>query len=242
LVAYLRVSTDRQADEGQGLDVQRAGIKTWARVYGHRIKVWAVDEGISGANGVEARRGLLDALNAVEDGVVDGLVVFRLDRLARSLTTQEATLAKVWGLGGTVFAVDLGEVARDDPDDPMRTALRQMVGVFAQLERGMISARMRAGRRLAREGGHYAGDGAPPFGYRPSDDPAAPGRKRLVSDPDEQTAVNRILELHDAGLSLREIATTLADEGYRPKRSQRWHPTTVARVIKRGRKSRASKP
>ena len=64
----------------------------------------------------------------VEDGTASGLVVYKLDELARSLTVQEGTLAKVWGLGGSVFSVDLGEVARDDPDDPMRTAMRQMVG------------------------------------------------------------------------------------------------------------------
>jgi DNA invertase Pin-like site-specific DNA recombinase len=233
LVGYLRVSTEGQADDGQGLDVQRIGMERWAKRNSHTIAVWASDEGVSGSNGIESRRGLLDALTSLEDGRVEGLVVYRLDRLARSLTIQEGTLTKVWALGGTVFAVDLGEVCADDPDDPMRTALRQMVGVFAQLERGMISARMRSGRRLARERGFYAGDGAPPFGMTPFEATDEPGRKRLAPHASEQATAVRILALHAENKSLRQIVETLEAEGLRPKRGGRWHPTTVSRVIER---------
>src|SRR5436190_14432806 len=126
LIAYTRVSTEGQLD-GLGLPIQERGIRSWARTNGHRIALWTSDEGVSGSNGLEARRGLLDALNALEDGVANGLVVYRLDRLARSLTIQEGTLTKAWALGAKVFAVDLGEIQEDDPEDPMRTALRQMV-------------------------------------------------------------------------------------------------------------------
>src|SRR5437773_922223 len=83
-----------------------------------RIVITSRDEGVSGSHGADLRTGLHNALVAVKGRTVDGLVVYRLDRLARKLTVQEAALAKVWDLGGTVFAVDLGEVARDDPDDP----------------------------------------------------------------------------------------------------------------------------
>jgi DNA invertase Pin-like site-specific DNA recombinase len=225
LVAYLRVSTETQAFDGLGLDVQRKGISQWARANGHRVALWTADEGVSGSNGLDTRRGLLDALNAVEDGAASGLVVYKLDRLARSLTVQEGTLAKVWGLGGSVFSVDLGEVPQDDPDDPMRTAMRQMVGVFAQLERGMIAARMRAGRRLKAERGGYA-QGAPPFGFR------AEGGE-LVADDDEARTLVRIAELRSSGASLRVIADTLNAEGLRPKRSGRWHSETVRRAVAR---------
>ncbi len=184
------------------------------------------DEGVSGSNGVDVRLGLHDALAAVKDRAVGGLVVYRLDRLARKLTVQEATLSKVWDVGGAVFAVDLGEVPRDDPDDPVKTALRQMVGVFAQLERGMIAARLRSGRLLKAERGGYAGFGAPPYGTR-----SVAGE--LVVDTTEQRAVGRALALRSSGASLRTIARALTDEGYRPKRSDRWHPETLRRMLER---------
>jgi DNA invertase Pin-like site-specific DNA recombinase len=225
LVAYLRVSTDRQAEEGFGLGVQEKTIRGWARANGHRVALWCRDEGVSGSNGVEDREGLPEALTALRDGRGDGLVVARLDRLARNLSVQEAVLAKVWDLRCDVYAVDLGLVARDDPDDPMRTALRQMVGVFAQLERSMISKRLRDGRRHKAEQGGYA-YGAPGLGYR------AEGGE-LVADDAEQAVVNRIRELHAAGQSTRQIAATLEAEGHRTKRGGSWQSMTVARVIAR---------
>ena len=225
LVAYLRVSTDRQAEEGLGLDIQRAGIRSWAKTNGHRISEWTADEGISGSNGVESRRGLLDALTAIEDRRASGLVVYRLDRLARQLTVQEGTLAQVWSMGAQVFSVDHGEIAKDDPDDPMRTALRQMVGVFAQLERGMIGARLRAGRRLKAERGGFA-YGSPPFGYRVEEG-------ELVPDGEETQAIKRIRELHAQRLSLRSISRQLHEEGISPKRAQQWSPETLRRIIAR---------
>ena len=152
--------------------------------------------------------------------------MYRLDRLARKLTVQEATLAKVWDVGGSVFAVDLGEVPRDDPDDPVKTALRQMIGVFAQLERGMIAARLRSGRLLKAERGGYAGFGSPPYGTR-----CVNGELR--TNTTEHRAIERAVALRSSGASLRTIADTLTAEGYRPKRADRWHPETLRRMLTR---------
>ena len=54
LVAYVRVSTIGQVREGYGLDAERADIRAWAKANHHRIMLWCSDEGVSGANGVEA--------------------------------------------------------------------------------------------------------------------------------------------------------------------------------------------
>src|SRR5581483_3187873 len=102
LVAYLRVSSETQVEQGLGLDVQREAIRTWAKNRGHRIVRWAVDEGESGKNGLDTRVGLRDALEALKSHDGDGLVVYRLDRLARSLTLQEGTLAMAWEYGAAV--------------------------------------------------------------------------------------------------------------------------------------------
>ncbi len=226
LAAYLRVSTDRQATHGLGLDVQRQAITRWARANGHRVVLWAVDAGVSGANGVDTRRELADALAAVVDGRAGGIVVYNLDRLARTLHVQEGILGQVWAAGGRVFTVDGGEVVEDDPDDPYRTAMRQMRGVFSQLERSVIRARMRAGRRVKADRGGYAGYGSPSFGHRAVDG-------ALIPDAAEQRTVARIRQLHGAGHSLRAIADTLTAEGHRAKRSERWHPETLRRIVGR---------
>lgn len=45
-----------------------------------------------------------------------------------------------------MFTVEDGEVLEDDPEDPMRTAIRQMRGVFAQLDKTMTVKKLRDGR------------------------------------------------------------------------------------------------
>jgi DNA invertase Pin-like site-specific DNA recombinase len=226
LVAYLRVSTDRQVRDGFGLDAQEAEIRRWAKQHDHRIVQWCRDEGISGANGIDSRVGLYEAISAVKAEVAEAIVFTSLDRLARAMTQQEGVLSEIWASGGRVFSLgDGGEVLEDDPDDPMRTAVRQMRGVFAQLERGLIRQRMAKGKRAKAEAGGYVG-GAPALGKR------SDGGK-LVTDRSEARAVNMILSLHGDGLSLRQIIAELQGADLPPKRGDSWHPTTVARVIQR---------
>src|SRR5947209_5180061 len=141
IVGYLRVSTDRQAEEGLGLDVQRDAIRTWAKANGHRVAKWCSDEGVSGSNGLDGRDGLAEALGALRDGRADALAVYRLDRLARDLVLQEQLLAEVWRMGSRVWSTSPSEDAYLDPngaaDDPSRTLIRQILGAVAQYERAM---------------------------------------------------------------------------------------------------------
>lgn len=227
LVAYTRVSTDKQVREGFGLDAQKSEIRKWAKASGHKIVVWCTDEGISGSNGIDTREGLFDALASIRAGTVDALVVTSLDRLARQMTQQEGCLAEVWKAGKKVFSLgDGGEVLEDDPDDPMRTAIRQMRGVFAQLERGLIRQRMAKGKREKHSQGGYVG-GAPPYGFD------SDHRGNLVPNTEMQGTIARISELHQASMSLREIIAVLNSEQRRPRNGGTWYPASVARVIQR---------
>lgn len=230
IAAYIRVSTDRQAEDGWGLEVQRSCIQKWAAENGHSIIRWCSDEGVSGTVDALDREGLGCVLAAIEGGLADGLVVARLDRLARRLHVQEAALAHVWRSGGKVFSVDGGEVLCDDPEDPMRTAMRQMIGVFGELERSMIAKRMREGRRAKAQAGGFA-YGAPPFGFR------AEGRE-LVPDPAEQRVLEEIQSLRAGGSSFQAIADQLNADGIPTKRgtstaASRWHRASVRRALER---------
>ena len=95
----------------------------------------------------------------------------------------------------------------------MRTAMRQMVGVFGQLERAMIVARLRRGRQVkASLGGHAVGPS--PYGF-------SPDGGELVPRHDEQQAIKAMLEARAEGRSLREIARKPNDEGIPPRRGER---------------------
>lgn len=224
--AYLRVSTDRQAEDGMGLEVQADACKKWARANGHRVVATFTDAGVSGSNGLDSRVGLADALRALRKNEISGVVVYRLDRLARDLVLQESLLAEVRRLGGQVFTTSAAEAGYlvDDPDDPSRKLIRQILGAVNEYERSMISLRLRSGRRAKADRGGFA-FGSPAFGYR------AEGGE-LVPVEHEQSIVQLITDLRQQGLSLRSISERLAAEGHRPKRGARWHPQTVARIVK----------
>jgi len=227
IVAYTRVSTEKQVREGFGLDAQRSEIKRWAKANDHRVVQWSADEGISGANGIDTREGLFDALALVKSRGTDALVVTSLDRLARQMTQQEGVLAEIWKAGGKVYSLgDGGEVLEDDPDGPMRTAIRQMRGVFAQLERGLIRQRMTKGKREKSSQGGYVG-GAPPFGYD------SDHQGNLVPNVEMQRTLARIRQLHEGGSSLRQIIAVLNAEGLKPRVGGNWYPASVSRIITR---------
>ncbi len=222
------MSTLGQVD-GYGLDVQEQQVRQCCQTAGLRLVGITRDEGVSGGLDAEDRPGLAEALTLLQADEADVLVVAKLDRLARTLTVQEAALAHVWRYSKRVWACDVGEVLEDDPDDPMRTAMRQMSGVFSQLERGMIRARMRAGKARKAEQGGYAG-GAPPYGYR-----AAGGQ--LVEQPPEQEALRLMRRMKRKGESLRAIAEALDEAGHPTKRgADSWHPMAVSRILKADRR------
>src|ERR1700722_3717783 len=133
IAAYLRVSTGRQAEEGSGLDVQDEAVRAWAKANGHRLVAVVRDEGISGTKELEDRPGLIEVFDLVRNGTVKGVCVYKLDRLARDLIVHEQLLAEVRRLGGEVWSTSAGEASylSDDPDDPSRKLIRQILGRVA---------------------------------------------------------------------------------------------------------------
>ena len=175
---------------------------------------------MSGSNGPDDRPGFLYALDALEDQDAEGIAVSSIDRLARKLTTQEALLATVWNRNGSVFEAGMGEIPKDDPNDPYRTFIRQVLGAAAQLERSLIVKRMADGRRAAINRGRSIGP-APSFGW--VKDPNDGGN--LLPDPSTYPLVERSMMMLDDGATLSQVGEFLAGET-----SRRWHPTQVARL------------
>ncbi|WP_336646276.1 recombinase family protein [Microbacterium sp. USHLN186] len=223
-ILYLRVSSASQLD-GFGLDVQEKACRAFATAHGLRVVGVYRDEGVSGTLEATQRDGLMSALATLQEGNVDALIVARLDRLSRKLTVEEAVLAEVWRRNRAVHSADSGEVKRDDPDDPMRTAMRQMMGVFAELDRAIIVKRLRDGRKAkAAKGGRAVGPA--PYGYIARDG-------GLYPVPEEQDALARMNELRARGKTMQHIADVLAAEGYPTKRGGRWTSPVVSRILSR---------
>jgi DNA invertase Pin-like site-specific DNA recombinase len=229
LVAYLRVSTAQQAEHGMGLDLQRATIKEWCNRCGHTVALWETDEGVSGSHGLEARIGLYSALRAIEEGEASGLVVYRLDRLARDLILQETLLARLWQLAASVFStVDAESESLDSAGgDPTRNLTRQILGAIAQYERALIVLRMRSGKLAKQVKGGYIG-GRVPYGFDLTTD------GYLEPNAPEREAIDLMVRRRAEGATLRAICSELDDAGHRPKSaSANWYPATVTGILRR---------
>lgn len=225
LTPYVRVSGQGQVLDGLGLEIQADLIRADAGKHGHHLLDFETDPGITGTVDEAGRPGIMNCLRAIKDGKSQGLYVVNLGRLSRLLTIQEAILAKVWDYGGEVITVESGMVMRDDPEDPLRRAMRQMAGVFFELEKSMIVLRLRHGREYkASIGGHACG--ASPFG-------AAAVEGDLLPVESEASAIKLMVELRDGGASLRDIAARLEAEGIGTKKGGRWHSATVGRILAR---------
>ena len=222
-IGYARVSTERQAERGLGLDVQETAIRATARERGYKLARIVRDEGVSGA--VEDRPGLGELLEALSAG--DVVIVARLDRLARDLLTQEFLLRDIRRRGADVISCSAAEsdYLSDDPQDPTRKLIRQVLGAVSEFERSLIRLRLSRGRaaKAARGGFAY---GSPPFGARSED-------RALVPEPREAEAVAFARKLRAQGASYRGICAALTDAGYKPRRAACWHPMVIRRVLAR---------
>lgn len=225
MAAYTRLSQSNP-HEGDSHDAQYERIEAWAACSGHSV-VARFSDTISGENGPEDRPGFLSALDALDEGQADGIVVSALDRLARKLSTQEALLSVIWRRQALVFEAGIGAVPRDDPDDPYRTFVRQVMGAAAQLERSLIVKRMSDGRRRAIKRGGSVGP-APSFGW--VKDPK--NRGRLMPDPKTFPLVAEVVARLSNGATLQSVANYLERETGRA-----WHPTQVARIRDRYRRT-----
>jgi DNA invertase Pin-like site-specific DNA recombinase len=221
VLGYTRVSTQEQVT-GFGLEVQAKAIKDYAKANGLRLVRTLSDEGQSGSNGLDARVGLAEALAIVERGEVAGIIVYRMDRLARDLLLQETLMARMRAAGAEVISVSEPDM---DSDDPTRVLVRQVLGSISQYERALIRGRMMAGKAAKVSKGGYGG-GRPPFGWR------AEG-KELVPEPREQEAIALVRQLADEGLSSRQIAARLEEAGHRPKVGEHWSSVQVLRILRR---------
>lgn len=216
-IAYVRVSTDEQANSGLGLEAQLEAIH---KAVGRPEAVYR-DEGLSGSN--PKRPGLLAALEALHEG--DALVVAKRDRLARD-TFLSLWIEKEAKKRGARILSAAGEGTEND--DPASVLMRSIVDAFAEYERNIIAARTAAALAQKKARGEKTG-GDVPFGYRLAADGV-----HLERHDAEAEALEIITELRRRGYSLRAIAAELEARGVPTKKGKtQWQPRVISRILKR---------
>ncbi len=205
-IAYVRVSTDKQADKGVSLDAQRAKVAAYAGLYDLDVVEVIVDAGVS-AKTLD-RPGLTRALDMLRKGDADALLVVKLDRLTRSVRDLGDLVARYFAPGKAAL-LSVGEQI-----DTRSAAGRLVLNVLAsvsQWEREAIGERTATAMQHKAASGEYTG-GAAPYGFRLADDGV-----HLAEVEAEQTVLAAARQLRTAGLSLRAVARELDARGLRSR-------------------------
>lgn len=148
VVLYVRVSTNEQTTENQIRELMQ-----WAERAGHDVVKVYGDAGISGAKGRAKRPGFDAMLKAANRREFDMLAVWSSDRLGRSMPDLIEVLQTIRTTGRELYI----HTQSLDMTTASGRALFQMLGVFAELEREMIVARVNAGIARAKISGTRSG-------------------------------------------------------------------------------------
>jgi DNA invertase Pin-like site-specific DNA recombinase len=220
-VAYLRVSTDKQADHGVSLDAQRAKVEAYASLYDLDLVAVLVDAGAS-AKTLD-RPELVRALSMLDAGEADALLVVKLDRLTRSVVDLGTLVDRYFARQDGPALLSVSEQI-----DTRSAAGRLVLNVLAsvsQWEREATGERTAAAMRHKQAAGEYTG-GRVPYGWTLDADGV-----RLVPNDAEQSVIREARELRAAGLSLRKVGAELAARGFLPRSGSRWAATQVKRLL-----------
>jgi len=146
IALYGRVSTGSQNVESQMLP-----LRDYARSRGLEVVAVFTDIGISGKT--TSRPGLNRLMDLSRKRLIDGVLVYRFDRFARSVRHLLAALQEFKSLGISFLSYS----ENLDTSSPLGEALFAIVGAMAQLERDLIRERVQTGLARARAEGRRLG-------------------------------------------------------------------------------------
>lgn len=208
--AYMRVSGLGQED-GDGFTRQREAIERYAAACGMEIVRWFQDTH-TGKDEWSKRPGWTEMIGAVNG--VSTIVTERMDRVARSMLVQEMIVDDLQKRG-----ISLRTTTGDDSsdEDPERVMFRQILGVFAQYERTVIVAKMRAARVRIR-----ARDGK------------CEGRKAFGVKEGEADSLRMMKQLRAGELmTFERVAAKMNELGLPTRGGGKWIGAAVCKILRR---------
>jgi DNA invertase Pin-like site-specific DNA recombinase len=213
--AYLRCSTDEQAQSGLGLAAQAQACQEFAETQGRSIDHAFTDEGVSRSTFITDRPGMASLLSSLRRG--DVVIVAKLDRvgdsaaivlLRRELDRKRCRLLIAGG---------------DNSDTDESRLLEGLLSLMSDHELRMIRSRTRRAMGQKRQRGER-------FCRRLYGHDVVDGQ--LIENPAEQAIIARIVEERDYS-SLREIAGRLNEDGIPAPEGREWYPATVSGILNR---------
>jgi putative DNA-invertase from lambdoid prophage Rac len=206
IYGYARVSTAKQVNEGESLDVQRRQIEGYALMHGLVLTDTFIEEGVSGSIPVTDRPqgSLLFATLAKGDSIIAP----KLDRVFRSALDALQTVETLKAKGVSLHLLDLGG---DISGNGLSKLFLTIAAAFAEAERDRIRERVSQTKADQKSRGRFLG-GSVPFGYRAV--PIDLKSSELVPHEEQQEAIREMIALKAQGKSLRAIAAVMILKGH----------------------------
>lgn len=193
---YIRVSTDRQSEEGYSIEAQQKKLEKWCELKDVKNYKLYIDGGWSGSN--INRPQIQELIDDIKSNKVETVVVYKLDRLSRSQKDTVSMLEDIF-IPNKVNFISLNE--NFDTSSPYGKAMIGILSVFAQLERENIRERTRMGMYERVQKGFWMGGGRVPFGYSYDQN-----KDILVPEPEQSNQVKKIFDLYLQGYSTTKLA------------------------------------
>jgi putative DNA-invertase from lambdoid prophage Rac len=193
---YVRVSTSRQAEDGESLDVQQRTIAGYAMMHGMTVDQAFIEGGVSGSVPLADRPQGKALLATLKNG--DVVITAKLDRMFRSALDALGVLADLKARGVSLHMIDLGG---DVTGNGISKLVFTILSAVAEAERDRIRERISVVKADQKARGAYLG-GFVPFGYSVVDG-------QLTPIPEQQPVIAEIIALRREGKSLRAIRTEL---------------------------------
>lgn len=204
---YVRVSTGKQADEGESLDVQQRQLEGYAHMHGLKIAEVVVEKGVSGSIPVEDRKAGGPLFAKLEKG--DIVIAAKLDQLFRSALDALNVVASLKERGVFLHLLDLGG---DIAGNGLSKLFLTIAAAFAEAERDRIRERIGQSKADQKASGRYLG-GKVLFGWRV----VQRGEETfLIEQEAEQAAICEMVRLRrDERQPLRVVVEAMAAKGHR---------------------------
>jgi DNA invertase Pin-like site-specific DNA recombinase len=201
--AYCRVSGKKQID-GHGLERQLDSIRKFCRRQKLQI-LKTFNEQVSGTKDESERLEFSKMITDILSNGINTIVV--------------------------VISANTGEnITRAISEDPMKKALIQMQGIFAELDKSMLIKRLHKARlKVKKEKGRC--EGQKPYG-------ATPQEAEIL----KRVRYMRRSSKYQSGMTYQAIADKLNEEGITTKRGRQWTPVLVYNILKRNRKFKRTRP
>jgi site-specific DNA recombinase len=217
---YIRVSTEEQVKEGYSISAQTQRLKAYCIAQDWDVAGMYIDEGISAKN---MKRPRLQAMvDDIKDGKIDCVLVYRLDRLTRSVLDLYQLL-DIFDKHNCKFK-SATEVY--DTTTAMGRMFITIVGALAQWERENMGERISMGFQEKVRQGKYAHN-IRPFGYNLDLDTG-----QLSINEDEAKTVKMIYDLYLKGLGANRVCRHLNEKGITTKGGNVWNDKPLMEILK----------